>query len=179
MAQHRCELCGAQFDTFSEYRRHRQTSHPERAPSASDLESVLSGITYPASRDALAQQARDRNKEEIANIFEEFPDRDYQDAADVARAFGRIRAHEEKPTNQPSVEGGKAAMQTEKISAAQIASLFSGLDFPASVKDLKSHAQSRASDREMELLSNLPDHSYGDMSDVAKAFGEVKKKNRE
>lgn len=174
MAQYRCEICGAEFDTLSEYRRHMQTSHPERAPSAADLERALSDMDYPASRDALARHARDSGADEIADILEELPDRDYQDAADVARAFGGFRAHEDKPTDQPSLRGGKKAMQTEAVSAARAASLFSGMEFPASAEDLKSHARAQASDREMDVISRLPDRRYSDMSDVAKAFGEVK-----
>lgn len=174
MARHRCEICGAEFDTLSEYRRHMQTSHPERAPSAADLEHALSGVSYPASRDALARAARDGNAEGIAEIVEELPDRDYRDAADVARAFGGLRAHEDKPDDQPGKRGGEAAMQTGSLSAGRLASLFSGLRFPASAEDLKAHARSEASNPEMDLVARLPDRRYGDMSDVAKAFGEVK-----
>mgnify|MGYP006295360043 CR=1 FL=1 len=144
MAQHRCEICGAGFDTLSEYRRHMQTSHPERAPSAADLEEALSGIDYPASRDALIRHARDRGADESADIVQELPDREYRDAADVARAFGAIRAHADKPTDQPSRRGGDAAMRTEAISAARVASLFSGVAFPASAADLTAHARARA-----------------------------------
>lgn len=178
MAQHRCEICGAEFGTLSEFRRHMQTSHPERAPSAADLEQALSGIAYPASRDALAGHARDSGADEIADILEELPDREYRDAADVARAFGGIRAHEEKPTDQPSLRGGKEAMQPGSLSAARVASLFSGMEFPASAEDLASHASAQAGDREMDLISRLPDRRYGDMADVAKAFGEVKDEDR-
>lgn len=174
MARHRCEICGAEFDTPSEYRRHMQTSHPERAPSAADLEQALSGIAYPASRDALVRHARDSGADGIADILEELPDREYRDAADVARAFGGIRAHEEKPSDQPSRRGGKAAMQTDAISAARAASLFSGMEFPASAEDLRSCARAQASDGEMGLISRLPDRRYSDMADVAKAFSEVK-----
>jgi len=178
MARHRCEICGAEFDTLSEYRRHMQTSHPERAPSAADLEQALSGITYPASRSTLAQHARESGADEIADILEELPDRDYRDAADVARAFGGVRAHEEKPTDQPSLRGGEAAMKSEAMSASRVASLFSGMEFPASAEDLRSHARAQASDREMDLVSRLPDRRYSDMSDVAEAFGEVKNADR-
>lgn len=178
MAQYRCEICGAQFDTLSEYGRHMQTSHPERAPSAADLEQALSGIDYRASRDALARHARDNGADETADIVEQLPDRDYRDAADLARAFGAIRAHQQKPTDQPSRRGGEAAMQTESLSAARVASLFSGMAFPASAEDLRSHARAQASDREMDLISRLPDRRYGDMADVAKAFGAVKEANR-
>jgi hypothetical protein len=178
MAQHRCEICGAEFDTLSEYRRHMQTSHPERAPSAADLEQALSGIAYPASRAALVRHARDRDAANVADILQALPDREYRDAADVARAFGAIRAHEDKPTHQPSRRGGDAAMQTEAISAARMARLFSGVEFPASAKDLTSHARSEADDREMDLVSRLPDRRYSDMADVARAFGEVKEADR-
>ncbi len=178
MARHRCEICGAEFDTLSEYRRHLQTSHPERAPSAADLERALSGIAYPASRGALARHARGSGANEIADILDELPDRNYRDAADVARAFGGIRAHEEKPTDKPSLRGGKAAMQTDALSAARVASLFSGMEFPASAGDLISHARARASDREIDLVTRLPDRRYGDMADVEKAFGEVKSEDR-
>jgi len=178
MARHRCDICGAQFDTLSEYRRHMQTSHPEPAPSAADLEQALSGIDYPASRDGLARYARDRDAAEIAEIVEEMPDREYRDAADVARAFGGLRAQEAKPDDQPSRRGGEAAMQTASLSAARVASLFSGMEFPGSAGDLKAHARSEASDREMDLISRLPDRRYDDMADVAKAFGEVKEADR-
>ncbi|RDC72339.1 DUF2795 domain-containing protein [Rhodovulum sp. 12E13] len=178
MSRHRCEICGAEFDTLSEYRRHMQTSHPERAPSAADLEQALSGMEYPASRDALARHAHDSGADEIADILEQLPDRDYRDAADVARAFGGIRAHEEKPDDQPSRRGGDAAMQTEAISAARAASLFAEMEFPASAEDLKSHARAQAGEREMDVISRLPDRRYSDMSDVAQAFGEVKGADR-
>lgn len=178
MARHRCEICGAEFDTLSEYRRHMQTSHPERAPSAADLENALSGVDYPASRATLARYARHSGADEIGEILEALPDRKYRDAADVARAFGEIRAHEDKPDHQPSRRGGQAAMRTGSISAARAAALFSGMEFTASADDLTSHARARASDREMELILRLPDRRYADMSDVSKAFGAVKEADR-
>jgi len=178
MAQYHCEMCGAEFDTLSGYRRHMQTSHPERAPSAADLEQALSGIAYPAPRGTLVRHARDNGEDEIADILKELPDREYLDAADVARAFGGIRAHEKKPTDQPSQRGGEAAMQATSLSAARFASLFSGMEFPASVEDLKTQARGNASNREMDLVSRLPDRRYGGMADVEKAFGEVKDADR-
>lgn len=178
MAQYRCDICGAEFETLSEYRRHMQTSHPERAPSAADLERALEGIDYPARPERLAAHATNKGEDDAAEILKELPDRDYRDAAEVARAFGEIRAHEEKPDDQPSLRGGAAALESEAVSAARLASLFEGMEFPASRDDLKAHAKPRARDREMELVSSLPDRSYGDMADVAKAFGEVKEKER-
>lgn len=178
MAIHHCHICGAEFSTLSAFRRHMQTSHPERAPSAADLEKALSGVEYPASRDELIGYARDKGADEIADILEAFPSREYRDAADVARALGGIRAHEEKPSDQPSLRGGEAAMETGSLSAARAASFFSGVEFPASARDLKAHARSQASESEMEVISRLPDRRYSDMADVAKAFGEVKDADR-
>ena len=136
------------------------------------VEIALSGVGYPASRDALARHARESAEEEIAEIVEDLPDRDHADAADVACAFGGSRAH------QPSIRGGEAAMQSAKLSVARAASLFAGMDFPASAEDLKAHARSQASEAGMEVTSRLPDDRYGDMSDVEKAFGEVKNEDR-
>ncbi|MFW5655020.1 MAG: DUF2795 domain-containing protein [Roseicyclus sp.] len=178
MARHRCEICGAAFDTPSALRRHMQTSHPGPAPSAADLEQALAGVDYPASRNALVRHARDRGTEEIAGIIAELPDREYRDAADVARAFGGLRAHEDKPQDQPGRRGGRAAMQSASLSAARIARLFTGMEFPASAGDLKAHARSQASDSEMDFVSRLLDRRYGDMADVAKAIGEVKEAER-
>ena len=178
MAQFRCDICGAEFETLSEYRRHMETSHPERAPSAADLERALEGIDYPSRPEGLSAHARSKDEDDAADILERLPDREYRDAAEVARAFGEIRAHEEKPQNQPSVRGGAAALETEAVSAARLASLFEGMGFPASREDLKAHARPQARDREMELVSSLPDRSYRDMSDVAKAFGQVNSADR-
>ncbi|MFP4451318.1 MAG: DUF2795 domain-containing protein [Rhodosalinus sp.] len=178
MAQYACEICGAEFDTLSEYRRHMQTSHPERAPSAADLERALAGIDYPAPPGRLADHARRRGAPEAAEILESLPDREYRDAAEVARAFGEIRAHREKPTHQPSVRGGEAALDTGAVSAARLAQLCDGMSFPASTGDLKAHARSQASQAEMEVISRLPERSFADMSDVAKAFGEAKAQDR-
>lgn len=155
-----------------------QTSHPERAPSAADLEHALSGIEYPAAPEKLAEHAHGQGEDEIAEILEALSERNYHDAADVARAFGERRAQEEKPTDKPSVRGGEAAMETKAVSAARLASLFAGMAFPASAEDLKAHARTDASNQENELISRLPDRRYGDMSDVAKAFGEVKTADR-
>lgn len=156
------------------YLRHMQTSHPERAPSAADLEHALSGMDYPATPHRLAARARDKEEDKVAEILEDLKHKHYRDAAEVARAFGEMRAKEEKPDDQPSVRGSEAALQTEAISATCIAQIFGGTNFPASADDLKAHASHEANDEEMAIVRSLPDRRYGDMSDIAKAFGKVK-----
>lgn len=177
MAQYLCEYCQATFDTRSDYLRHMRTSHPPRAPSAADLERALSGIAYPATPETLAGYARDNNEEDIAGILETLKNREYRDAAEVARAFGEIRSGEDKPEYKPSLRGGEAAMQTQAISAARFAQIFKGLAFPASADDLAAHAQDRAGEKALGIIRRMPDRRYSDMSDIAKAFGEVKPDN--
>lgn len=52
-------------------------------------------------------------------------------------------------------------------------SLFAGMDFPASRKELKDHARGEASDDEMDKLDKFSDQTYNSMADVAKELGRV------
>ena len=45
--QFECSICGHGFEQKSRLERHMATSHPPQAPSAADVENVLSGIEYP------------------------------------------------------------------------------------------------------------------------------------
>ena len=53
MAQFACSTCGDEFYQKSRLLRHIETSHPPRAPSASDVEKVLGGLNYPKTKDDL------------------------------------------------------------------------------------------------------------------------------
>lgn len=168
MAQFHCPICGQGFEQRSAYRRHLQTSHPQRASSAADLERALAGIHFPAGRDALADHARRGGHDDVAGILEELPEQRYRDAAEVARAFGELKSHQTKPAHQPSERGGQAAL--ESLSAARVASLFEGLTFPASRDDLLEHAGRRAGEDELTVLRRLPEDRYEDMADIARGF---------
>ncbi len=48
-------------------------------------------IEYSATPDSMAAHARDNNDQDIAAILERLKDRDYRDAADVARGFGEVK----------------------------------------------------------------------------------------
>lgn len=82
-------------------------------------------------------------------------------------------------THQTSARGGDAALETEAVTAARIARLFDGMDSPASTGDLKAPARPEASQAETGIISDRPERSFADMSDVAKALGEVKAQDRE
>lgn len=170
MAQYQCPVCGEGFEQRSAYRRHMQTSHPEQAPSAADMEGALAGIGFPATRDELVRHAREGGHDDIAALLEELPARRYRDAAEVARAFGELRSHQHKPDHQPGARGGRRAL--ESLSAARVAALLEGIEFPATRQDLVDHVHARASDSETAAIRRLPERTYHDMSDVARAFGE-------
>lgn len=68
------------------------TSHPKRAPSAADIEKVLSGIRYPRSKDEIVNYASRRmSDEELMNLIKSLPTREYRDSADVAIALGEVK----------------------------------------------------------------------------------------
>ncbi|SEM08156.1 DUF2795 domain-containing protein [Halomonas daqiaonensis] len=170
MGQFVCEICGDEFEQKSRYERHMQTSHPRQAVSAADIERALRGVAFPKERSELIEAIDDDNRE-VRGIVERLPAREYRDAAEVARAFGELRSHQKLPDNQPSKTGGERAMQAP--SAARFASLFAGMEFPASRDELKAHARTRASDEEMQTLERFGEHTYDSMAEVTKELARV------
>lgn len=170
MAQFVCEICGAEFEQTSRYERHMQASHPRQAVSAADIEKALKGVEFPKGRSELLDAIDDDNRE-VRRIVEQLPAQEYRDAAEVARAFGELRTHETHPDNQPSKTGGERAMQAP--SAARFASLFAGIQFPASRDELKAHARAKASEEEMQTLETFGEHTYHSMADVTKELARV------
>lgn len=171
MARFACEICGASFNQRSRLERHQQTSHPPRAPSAADLTHALGEVDFPKERDELVDYAKAHGETEAAELLQELPDQTYRDAAEVTRALSAIRRHEAKPEHQPSRLGGLRALKS--LSAARIASLFEGVELPASGAELRRWARDEATAEEMEILEQFGDGPYHDMSDVAKEFGKV------
>lgn len=163
MAQFTCEICGAEFEQKSRYERHMLTSHPKQAVSAADIEKSLKGVDFPKTRSELVDTLSDSHRE-VGAIIQRLPEHEYRDAAEVARAFGELRTHENAPDNQPSKTGGERAMQAP--SAARFASLFAGMRFPANREELMNHARPNASEQEMHILKKFGDHGYHSMADV-------------
>ena len=163
------------------------TSHPERAPSAADIEKALSGIQYPKTREELVNYAAERvSDEELMNLIRSLPTREYRDSADVAIALGEVKqrkgirsAEEVAATEAPGTKGGRAAA-TASVSAAAVAKVLSGVDFPKNKGELRDYAQRHMTEVEVadpqgiiNVIDKLPDRKYQNMADVEKSVGQV------
>jgi hypothetical protein len=165
------------------------TSHPPQAPSAADVEKVLSGIQYPKSKQDLAQYASQKLStvgQDLFDLIKALPSRTYRDSADVAVALGELKSGREirsekevKAAEQPSKKGGRTAA-TSSISAAAIAKVLSGIDFPKRKSSLKEYAKKNISSVEvtdkdaiLDVIDRLPDREYNNMADVEKSVSNV------
>lgn len=191
MAQFTCEVCGDGFEQKSRFERHIATSHPERAPSAADIEKALYGIQYPKTKEQLVEHVRQQQQQhqvfdkEVLRVVKSLPERTYRDSADVAIALGEVKARqvrtaaEAAETEQPSIRGGKAAASAS-VSSAAVAKVLSGVDFPKSKDELKDYAQKHMTKVEVadpeeiiNVIDRLPERKYTNMADVEESVGEV------
>src|SRR5919198_663540 len=132
--QFECSICGQGFEQKSRLERHMASSHPPQAPSAADVENILSGIEYPKTKEDLVQYASQKESvvgQALFDLIKSLPSRVYRDSADVAVALGELKsgkrmrsAEEVKATDQPSKKGGRTAA-TYSVSAAAVAKALS------------------------------------------------------
>ena len=189
MSQFTCSICGDGFEQKSRLERHIATSHPPQAPSAADVERALAGIQYPKTKEDLVQYVSQKVStisQDLFDLIKSLPSRTYRDSADVAVALGelksgrKIRGQEEiEGTEQSGRKGGRTAA-TSSISAAAIAKVLSGIDFPKKKNSLKEYAKKNASnvevedkDRILDIIDKLPDKEYNNMADVEKSISTV------
>ena len=189
-SQFTCSICGQGFEQKSRLGRHLATSHPPQAPSAADVEKVLSGIQYPKSKEDLIQYASQKVStigKDLFELIKSLPSRTYRDSADVAVALGELKsgkemrnAEEIEASEQPSKKGGRTAATSSSMSAAAIAKVLSGIDFPKRKNSLKEYAEKNISKVQIEdpnaildVIDRLPDKEYDDMADVEKSVSSI------
>jgi predicted transcriptional regulator len=62
------------------------------AVSAIDISKSLSGIDFPANKQALVKHARGKHaNQEVIDILESMPEQEYNNMADVEHAFGEVK----------------------------------------------------------------------------------------
>jgi hypothetical protein len=103
----------------------------------------------------------------------EFPSREEQPLAAEVKHLSR----EEAPGRGGKIGGQVAA--TRAPSAAAIARILSGIDFPKKKNDLIEHAETNKSKVEaaeeiIQVIRELPDRTYNNMTDVEKAVAGVR-----
>lgn len=192
-SQFTCAVCGQGFEQKSRLDRHMETSHPPSAPSAADVEKALGGIDYPKSKQDLVQYVSQKSStvgSDLAQLIQSLPERNYRDSAEVAVALGEIKsargirpAEEVESKEPPSKIGGKVAAQV--FSAATIAKVLSGIDFPKSKESIRKYAQKNLStfatkEKQqqqpkaiLDLLDRIPEKQYSNMADVEREAARV------
>lgn len=190
LAQFTCRICGDGFEQKSRLERHEATSHPPQTPSAADVQKVLSGIQYPKSKQDLLQYVSQKVPtvgKDLYDLIKSLPSRTYRDSADVAVALGELKSRRKVRSKkevkaaeeqQPSKKGGNAAA-TSSTSAADIAKVLSGIDFPKRKNSLREYAKKNVSnvdedpDTILDVINRLSDREYNNMADVMKSVGSI------
>ena len=190
-SQFTCQICGQGYEQKSRLERHVLTSHPKPAPSAADVEKVLSGIRFPKSKDEIISYITSRQEpkmveEELFNLIQNLPERRYRDSAEVAIAIGEIKsgkkvrsAKEVENTESPSKKGGKRTVNAV-VSVATLAKALSGIDLPKSKENIIQYVKKNrvkiSKDMHqdiLEIFKRLAKKDYKDMADIEKELSKI------
>jgi hypothetical protein len=191
-SQFTCTICGDGYNQKSRLDRHMATSHPPSAPSAADVEKVLAGIRYPKTKRDLVQYASrhvSKASKSLLELIKSLPERTYRDSAEVAIALGELKsaksvrsAKEVATSEKPSNRGGRVAVTSPLISAADIANVLVGIKFPRLKYDLVKYAVYHLDNRAeveytnevLSFLNKLPTKEYSNMAEVEHEIGRLK-----
>ena len=160
----------------------RPITTPGPAPghiSASDLQTYLKGMDYPAGREDLVAHAQRNNApESVITILQGFSNRTYRSAAEVSEEFGR-ETRGERPGAPETVTRGepevrKTVPHRERISASDLQTYLKGMDYPARKEDLIVHAQrNNAPESVIAAIRQFSDRTYQSAADVSEEFGKI------
>jgi hypothetical protein len=123
---------------------------------------------------------------DLIDMINTLPNRIYRDSAEVAIALGEVKqrqevrsAEEVAVTEASSKKGGRAAATTS-VSAATVAKVLSGVDFPKNKSGLRDYVQRHMTKvevvdpkRVINVIDSLPDREYQNMADVEKSVGQI------
>jgi hypothetical protein len=188
--QFKCPFCGKWFEQKSKLSRHTETAHPPSAPSAADLERLLGGIKYPKSKQELqsfATQRISKGSPELLILVSSLPDRIYRDSAEVGIALGELKSGKTPRSSTqmaklepPSKRGGRNALISSSISAARIASMLKGIDFPKSKRSIILYARRQPADDSSEgifsVFRRISEKTYRNMAELEIEIGKTKHK---
>jgi hypothetical protein len=77
---------------MAQHQAHSQHGRHSGQPSPVAIQKALAGVDYPATRDRLAETARAHHADqEIVELIDRLPDRDYESPAAVSKAIGQIQ----------------------------------------------------------------------------------------
>lgn len=111
------------------------------------------------------------------------PDRIYSDSVEVGVALGELlsgrrprSAAQIAKLEPPSKKGGRSALKSPLISAAKIASMLKGIDFPESKRGILTDIRKKyvSSEPIISVLRRIPNKSYRNMADLETEIGKVK-----
>lgn len=185
-SQFRCTFCGKEFEQRSKLERHIDTAHPPSAPSAADVQRLLRGVKYPTAKQELEQIALQRvssGSPQLLILIGSLPDRIYRDSVEVGVALGELltgrrprSASQIAKLEPPSKKGGRSALKSPLISAAKIASMLKGIDFPESKRGILTDIRKKyvSSEPIISVLRRIPNKSYRNMADLETEIGKVK-----
>jgi hypothetical protein len=141
-----------------------------------ETQKALKGMDYPAGKQAILEKARENNApQEIMQILEDIPEREYENAADVSKEFKGETGHVEE---MGRTEGRGGREEGEGISHRGAGSppieaqkALKGMDYPAGKQEIIEKARENNAPQEvMQILEDLPEREFQNAADVSKEF---------
>lgn len=154
------------------------------ADSAAGIARSLAGIRLPADPAELARHAGENDAPEgVVEILQRLPEGRYRTMADVLQGVAAAR---EGPwtcgicgarfDSASALERHRRTSHAgQALTAADLEKALAGVDFPRRPAELVRYARNRGHDEAADALDDLPERTYRDAAEVARAFGEIRR----